>query len=61
MEFDAAPGFPDSGVVTDLGTLHEDHKILGAGETLCLSVTNGTTADPPAFLLQIAFTEADAE
>jgi hypothetical protein len=59
-EFDASPAFPASGVVTNLGALDGTHKILAAGEKLCLSVTNGTTANLPAFLLQITYVLADA-
>ena len=42
------------------GALDGTHKILAAGEKLYLSVTNGTTAAPPAFLLQLTYTIAPA-
>jgi hypothetical protein len=59
-EFDADPAFPSAGTVTNLGALDGTHKNLAAGEKLTLSVTNGTTANPPAFTLQIIYTLADA-
>lgn len=59
-EFDSSPAFPSAGVVTNLGTLDTTHKILAAGEKLTLSVTNGTTANPPAFVLQLTYVLADA-
>lgn len=52
--------FPADGTSASLGTLDITHKVLAAGEKLELSVTNGTTADPPAFMLQITYTLADA-
>lgn len=42
----------------DLGALNATHKVLAAGEKLFLSVTNGATAAPPAFLLQLEYTIA---
>ena len=39
----------------DLGSLDSTHKILDAGEHLLLSHTNGTTADPPAYLIIIEY------
>ena len=59
-EFDSSPAFPAKGTEVDLGTLDGTHKILAAGEKLYLSVTNGTTAAPPAFLLQLTYTIAPA-
>lgn len=60
-EFDSSPAFPDDGVATSLGSLDETHKVLVEGEKLYLSVTNGSTANPPAFMLQVVYTIADAE
>jgi hypothetical protein len=58
--YDASPGFPAAATETDLGTLESTHKALAAGEKLYLSVTNGTTANPPAFMLQVVYSVADA-
>ena len=58
--FDADPAFPARGAAVDLGTPDNTHKVLAAGEKLFFSVTNGTTAAPPAFLLQIEYTIAPA-
>lgn len=57
-EFDSDPAFPALGTAVDLGALNSTHKVLAAGEKLFLSVTNGNTAAPPAFLLQIEYTIA---
>lgn len=57
---DGDPAFPAAGSSASLGTLDETHKVLAAGEKLVLSVTNGSTANPPAFMLQIVYTIADA-
>ena len=59
-EFDTDPAFPALGTAVDLGALDATHKILAAGEKLFFSVTNGTTAATPAFLLQIEYTIAAA-
>jgi hypothetical protein len=59
-EFDANPAFPAAAAVTDLGALDGTHKVLSAGEKLYLSVTDGTTANPPAFMLQIVYNVTDA-
>ena len=58
--FDTDPAFPDDAAVTDLGTVHSVHGILSAGESLYLTVTNGATANPPAFMLQVVYTVAEA-
>jgi len=44
--------FPD-GAVGDLGTLNGTYKVLAAGEILKFSITDGSTANPPAMILQI--------
>jgi hypothetical protein len=59
-DIDGDPAFPADGASASLGELSTAHKVLAAGEKLELSVTNGTTADPPAFMLQITYTLADA-
>jgi len=59
-DIDGDPAFPADGASASLGELSEAHKVLAAGEKLELSVTNGTLADPPAFMLQITYTLADA-
>ena len=46
--------FPDNDY-DDLGALDSTHKILNAGEHLEANITNGTTADPPAFLIIIEY------
>lgn len=45
--------FPDAGASASLGTL--TNTTIAAGSVLKLSVTNGTTANPPMFGLQIAY------
>lgn len=47
---------PASGVQGNLGTLDSTYKVLSAGEKLGLSVTQGSTANLPGFLLQLEFT-----
>ena len=59
-EYDTDPAFPAAAAVTDLGTVHAVHGILSAGEKLYLTVTNGATANPPAFMLQVVYSVADA-
>lgn len=54
------PAFPADGVVSDLGTLDSTYKVLSAGEKLLLSVTNGATANPPGFVIQVVYTMAAA-
>lgn len=58
--YDVDPAFPASGVVADLGTLDSTYKVLSAGEKLLLSVTNGATANPPGFVIQVVYTMAAA-
>jgi len=59
--YDASPTFPAAAAATSLGTLDATYKALAAGEKLYLSVTNGTTANPPGFMLQVVYTVADAQ
>lgn len=50
------PAFPADGTADDLGALNDTHKVLDADDVLKFSVTNGTNANPPAFILQIVGT-----
>lgn len=52
--------FPSAGVSASLGTLNATYKVLSAGEKLLLSVTNGASANPPRFVIQIVYTMATA-
>jgi len=56
---DANP-FPSVGNTGSLGTINPDHKTLSSGGKLFLSVTNGTAANPPRFVIQIVYTMAAA-
>lgn len=58
--YDTSNAFPAAGTVGDLGTLSETYKVLVAGEKLVLSVTNGVTANPPRFVIQVVYTMAAA-
>jgi hypothetical protein len=58
--YNTSNALPAAGSVGDLGTPHVTYKVLSAGEKLCLSVTNGATANPPAIILQVTYTVADA-
>jgi hypothetical protein len=60
VEYDGSPAFPAAGSSASLGTPVADHKTLAAGEKLCLSVTNTASGDPPAFMLQVTYTLAEA-
>lgn len=51
---------PAAGVIGDLGALSGTYKVLSAGEKLVLDVTQGATANLPAFDLQIVYTVATA-
>jgi hypothetical protein len=58
---DVSSPFPAAASAASLGTLDTTYKALAAGEKLYLSVTNGATADPPGFMLQVVYTVADAQ
>jgi len=58
--YDTDPGFPAAGAATSLGALDGTYKVLSAGEKLYLSVTDGATANPPGFMLQVVYTVAEA-
>lgn len=60
ITYDTDPAFPASAAAGDLGALSETYKVLSAGEKLYLVVTNGTTANPPAMMLEVVYTVADA-
>jgi len=46
---------PPTNDYADLGALNATHKVLNAGEHLLLNITNGATADLPAFLVIIEY------
>ncbi len=58
--YNTGTAIPAAGVLGDLGVLDATYKALAAGEKLALSITNGTTANPPALMLQVVYTVADA-
>jgi hypothetical protein len=60
VTYDTDPGMPAAGVVGSMGALDGTYKVLSAGEKLNIVVTNGATANPPGFMLQIAYTVATA-
>ena len=51
---------PPSSDYEDLGTLDETHKVLTAAEHVTLDVTQGATADLPAFSLVLRFIPTNA-
>ncbi len=55
VAFDTSPGFPSANTVTSLGEITEAQKTLAAGEKLCVDITNGATANPPAMLVQVTY------
>jgi len=59
--YDTAIPFPANNVSDSLGELSEIYKVLENGEKLHLEVTNGATADPPAFMLEIQYKNADVD
>jgi hypothetical protein len=58
--YDSTTAFPAENALADLGALSATYKVLEAGDKLHLVVTNGTTADPPAFILQVEYTVTKA-
>jgi len=54
--YNATVTFPASGAADSLGTPSSTYGALAAGNILRLSVTNGTTANPPAFMLEVTYT-----
>lgn len=53
--YDNVTLFPAQGTTDDLGTLSATHKVLTQDEGVELEVTNGLSADPPAFTLLLSF------
>ena len=51
---------PPSSDYEDLGALDGTHKVLTAAEHLTLSVTQGATADMPAFVLILVWEPTNA-
>ena len=51
--YNAATTFPADGTSDNLGALDETHKVITAGQIIKYTITNGATADSPAFILQI--------
>lgn len=51
--FDATTTFPAANAAQDLGSVSNVH--VGAGNVLTLAVTNGTTADPGPFVVEIDY------
>jgi predicted RecA/RadA family phage recombinase len=51
---------PMASALNDLGALDDTHKVLTAGETVSLAITNGTTAKTPAGFLVIRFIPTNA-
>jgi len=54
------PTFPAASAADSLGDISTDYDDLTAGSKIYLSVTNEGTANPPAFMLIITYTVADA-
>ena len=52
--------FPAAGSVTTIASLSSSYKALAADALLKLSVTNGATANPPQFMLQLTYTTTNA-
>lgn len=48
--------FPAIATVTNLGTLSTTYKVINAGEVIRLSVTCGTSADLPGFVVEVVGT-----
>jgi hypothetical protein len=51
--------FPATDTQDDLGTPDATQKKMKKGDLLKLSVTNGATADPPAFVVQVEYIGRD--
>lgn len=51
--YNAATTFPADGTSDNLGALDETHKVITAGQIIKYTITNGATADSPAFIIQI--------
>ena len=51
--FDGTPAFPAANTDQDLGAVSNAH--VSAGDVMTLAVTNGTTADPGPFLVEVDY------
>jgi hypothetical protein len=51
--YNAGTTFPADGTSDNLGALDETHKVITAGQIIKYTITNGATADSPAFIIQI--------
>lgn len=58
--YNTATAMPDENASGSLGALDAAKKVLAAGSKLHYTVTNGATANPPAMVLQVAYTLATA-
>lgn len=58
--YNGNPAFPDASEAASLGAISTDYDDLAAGGKLYLSVTNGTEASPPAFMLIVTYLVDDA-
>lgn len=58
--YNTGTAMPAANASGSLGALDATHKVLAAAEKLHFTVTNGTTANPPAMVLQVAYTLAEA-
>lgn len=56
--YSTANAMPAVNVSGSLGALNATHKVIAAGGKLHFTVTNGATANPPAMVLQVAYTLA---
>ena len=52
---DTGVAFPDTGVADSLGAINNASNLV-AGKVLCLNVTNGSTANTPALVVQLTGT-----
>jgi len=50
----------EGNALNDLGALDATHKVLTAGETVSLAITNGATANPPPMRLVIRYIPTNA-
>jgi hypothetical protein len=56
---DVAP-FPANNTSSSMGAISGTYGVMAAGTKLILAVTNGSTANPPGFQVQVIYTVADA-
>jgi len=60
LTYNTGNAFPAVNVSDAFAALDATYKVVAAGEKIHFTVTNGTTANPPAFMLQVEYTIADA-